>query len=481
MELEPDQQIGRFRVVRKLGSGGQGQTFEAEDPELGSRVAIKALSMESVAEWKAVELFEREARVLSGIDHPNIPAYVDYVAEGDSFFLVQELIDGVSLEDAVADGFHADTDEVRRIAKTLLRVLVYLHELHPPVIHRDIKPRNVLRSDDGRVTLVDFGAVRDAAQVDTYASTMVGTYGYMAPEQYHGEADERSDLYGLGATLVFLLTGEQPSGWPRKRLKIDVASMVSLPDDFASWLDRLIEPAPEDRFPNARAALAAMDEPAPAPRVEPRRAPSVPAPSEPPQGSRIQMKRAGSRLEIDIPADPSRAFSVSNLFMVVFSTFWLGFVAFWTLGAAAGGGLFALFSIPFWLVGFFMGFNSLRVMFGGESIELDGAKLRAVYRVFTIPWSGVAPRAPVGNVEIREKSNAMRGKGQAPPKAVAVDAGIKTHWFGLHLSDPEKAWLAETLDRHVRRAHASEVVLDLEEEEDEVSVSEEQNQEQSVW
>ncbi len=257
-----DDLAGRYTIAGALGSGASGDTFEAVDLRDGSRVALKRLALAATKDWKAVELFEREARVLAGLRHPAIPrlhdSFVVESAQGPISYLAHELAPGRSLQALVEGGWRPDENEVVRIGCFLLDVLAYLHALTPAVIHRDIKPSNIIRSDDGRMWLVDFGAVRDTAKPPTGGSTVVGTYGYMAPEQFRGHAVPESDLYGVAATLLYLLTSRPPTELPQEKLKVAFRSHVRISDKLAAWLDRALEPAPEDRFPSALAALAAL-------------------------------------------------------------------------------------------------------------------------------------------------------------------------------------------------------------------------------
>jgi serine/threonine protein kinase len=204
MELlhKPGESIAqRYRIVDILGQGGSGTTYQAQDRR-GQRVALKALSLHRMTDWKMMELFEREARVLAQLNHPAIPRYLEYfhvdTPQDRSFYIAQQLAPGQSLAVLVQKGWRANEEEVRRLAAQILEILVYLHELTPPVIHRDIKPQNIIRREDGQVFLVDFGAVQDTYH-NTFmrGSTVVGTYGYMAPEQFRGQAVPTTDLYGL--------------------------------------------------------------------------------------------------------------------------------------------------------------------------------------------------------------------------------------------------------------------------------------------
>ncbi|HEY9814508.1 MAG TPA: serine/threonine-protein kinase [Candidatus Obscuribacterales bacterium] len=289
----------RYQLTRLLGQGGMGSTYAADDLATQQAVAIKVVSLQQSADWKTLELFEREAKVLQSIDHPQIPDYLDYFhvdTESDRrFYLVQELAPGVSLADWVARGWRTDEAGVKDMAKQLLDILNYLHWLTPPVVHRDIKPRNVLRCDDGRLYLVDFGAVQAVyGNKLTHGGTFVGTYGYMPPEQFRGKAYFASDLYALGATLMFVLTGRSPADLPQRRMTIDVRDCVHVSPGFTHWLEKILEPAVEDRFHSAQEALTALHLPAPkAIEVVPR--------TLRPVGSRLAIARQPDRLDIQIP------------------------------------------------------------------------------------------------------------------------------------------------------------------------------------
>jgi serine/threonine protein kinase len=168
----------------------------------------------------------------------------------------------------VQNGWHANEAEVRRIAIQLLEILVYLHERTPALIHRDIKPQNLIRRADGQVFLVDFGAVSVYSSDRTTVAnsniiagtfgTVVGTFGYMAPEQFLGQAVPGTDLYGLGATLLFLLTHRCPADLPTDGLKFDVCDRLQISDEFADWLKKMLEPDVADRFSSAKEALAML-------------------------------------------------------------------------------------------------------------------------------------------------------------------------------------------------------------------------------
>jgi Tfp pilus assembly protein PilF len=258
----------RYRVVGVLGRGGVGTTYEAEVIATGQRVAVKQLHLwHGEGDWKGFELFQREGRVLAGLQHPAIPRYLEHLQielpSGPCFYLVQELAPGRTLRKLLDEGWRPTEAEVRVLAEQLLGVLDYLHSLSPPVIHRDLKPENVLRSDDGRLFLVDFGAVRDTYRTLSQGSTVVGTFGYMAPEQFRGHAVPATDLYGLGALLMTLVTRTPPSEIAQRKGKPDFRKHAKLTPGFASWLDTMLEAEPERRFASARQARLRLASPGP--------------------------------------------------------------------------------------------------------------------------------------------------------------------------------------------------------------------------
>jgi eukaryotic-like serine/threonine-protein kinase len=251
----------RYRILDILGEGGSGKTYRALDKQNQTEVAIKVLSLRGMSDWKTLELFDRKAKILAQLEHPAIPHYLDYfqteVAGEETFCLVQAIASGQTLISWIESGYIFSELELREIAAQILDILIYLQTFTPPIIHRDLKPQNLLRSESGKIYLVDFGAVRDTYHLTiTGGSTIVGTYGYMAPEQFRGQAVLATDLYGLGTTLLYLKSGQDPADLPVKQMKIDCRERVELSLDLANWLDRLLEPIPEDRYKNAAQALA---------------------------------------------------------------------------------------------------------------------------------------------------------------------------------------------------------------------------------
>lgn len=262
----------RYLLGERLGRNGASSTWAARDTRSDTRCVVKELSVGAVVRegsgehsWdgdftKLIDLFEREARVLAHLDHPGIPRFVDHFraeVEGDlRLYTVQEFVDGSTLDQLVRSGRHFTEDEAVRICRDVTEVLAYLHDRSPPLVHRDVKPSNVILGPDGRVHLVDFGSVRNLVDSDPLdGKTIVGTYGYMPMEQYEGRAVPQSDFYALGMTLVFLLSHRDPTTIPRTGLTLDFRSHVRVSERFARLITWMITATPEDRPPDAAAIL----------------------------------------------------------------------------------------------------------------------------------------------------------------------------------------------------------------------------------
>jgi hypothetical protein len=255
----------RFELGRPLGQGTFGTTYLGRELATGRAVAIKCLPLGGLPEWKPVELFEREARVLRSLDHPGVPGFVDAFEDDDPegghrFYIVSEHIEGPTLDAEIARGRRWNPEQALALFQALLETLGYLHSLSPRVIHRDVKPGNVVLRPDGQPVLVDFGSVRDvAARQASGGMTIAGTAGYMAPEQAMGISDRRSDLYGLGATMVHVLTHVHPSDLPRTGLRPRLGDLAGIDAELGRILERLLEPDPERRFASAKEVLQALD------------------------------------------------------------------------------------------------------------------------------------------------------------------------------------------------------------------------------
>jgi len=214
---EQDILQGRYRVVRSIKSGGMGAVYEAIDNKLaGTACAIKEVlpsALQGPDAQYVLQSFDSEVKALANLEHPNIPRVRDYFEQDGSRFIVLDLVKGKSLDEELREHLKItqrpmDPAVVALDMITVLETLHYLHTRRPRIVHRDVKPANLIRDETGRVKLVDFGIAR--ALESQRPQTQVGTPGYCAPEQMSGKAEPRSDVYSVGATLYHLCSGHTP-------------------------------------------------------------------------------------------------------------------------------------------------------------------------------------------------------------------------------------------------------------------------------
>ena len=260
----------RYEIQKQLGKNPGRKTLLAKDLETQKLVVVKLLNFDVDFDWQDLKLFEREAQIIEELSHPAIPKYLDsFKVDSDSskgFGLVQTYIPAKSLEEHIQSGRTFSEAEVKQIGKALLEVLNYLHTRQPAVIHRDIKPSNILlgnRSGNhvGEVYLVDFGSVKTTAQQQGGTMTVVGTYGYMSQEQFGGRSVPASDLYSLGATLIYLVTGSHPADLLGGDMVIEFEESVNLSSDFINWLKWMTQTTLKKRPNSAEVALKELENP----------------------------------------------------------------------------------------------------------------------------------------------------------------------------------------------------------------------------
>ena len=326
--FEPQILRDRYQIQRQLGRNAGRRTLLAQDLHTQEQVVLKILIFNSDFRWDDLKLFEREAETLKSLSHAAIPRYQDYfelnLPNCRGFVLVQTYIDATSLQDWIKRGRTFSELEVKQIAKALLNVLMYLHSRNPPTIHRDIKPSNILLTSDrtahqvGNLYLVDFGSVQTNIR-KTGTMTIVGTYGYMPPEQFSGRAFPASDLYSLGATLIYLVTGTHPADLLQEDLQIQFEPLTHLSASFVQWLKQITHPNRLQRFTSAQLALQALEQPNfQFQVVESTR--STPITLQKPDGSKISLRKDAETLEIYVPPQNSiRGLGCSFLFMTAFT------------------------------------------------------------------------------------------------------------------------------------------------------------------
>jgi predicted Ser/Thr protein kinase len=257
---------GGYRVERVLAQGPHGRVYRAHAAD-GSVLALKELQFASVPGAQQIDAFEREAATLKRLHHPRIPRFIQSFAEGEGvhlrLYLAAEFIEGDMLSTRIAQR-PFDAAALRDVAAQVLTVLAYLHKLG--VIHRDIKPDNLILRPNGEVVLVDFGSARRLEGSRTFGSTLVGTFGYMPTEQLGGTVDATSDLYALGATLLHAATGRPPSDLLAGDFSLKVPAGIPLRE----LIERLVQPRRERRLPSADAALHLLQNPGANVAVRPR-------------------------------------------------------------------------------------------------------------------------------------------------------------------------------------------------------------------
>jgi serine/threonine protein kinase len=253
----------RYMLQKTMGSNGSRQTWLGEDLLTSGLVTFKCLYFGEDTQWRDLRLLEREVAMLKSLDHPRIPSFIDAFweekVEGHYCCLVQRYIPGDSLAERLAGGERLNFEAVKYFVRSMLLILEYLHNQLPPVVHRDLKPSNIVVGADGEYYLIDFGAVK-ATDEQNRTITVVGTFGYAAMEQFAGRSVPASDLYGLGQTIVHLLTGKNPADLQLEELELFLRYSPSLDASFRKWLSKMIEPDVRNRYSSASEALIAFNE-----------------------------------------------------------------------------------------------------------------------------------------------------------------------------------------------------------------------------
>ncbi|HEY7732208.1 MAG TPA: protein kinase, partial [Gaiellaceae bacterium] len=200
---------GRYRLERKLGSGGMADVWLAEDQELGRRVAVKILHGRYASDEQFVERFRREATHAAGLSHPNIVSIFDRGEADGSYYIVMEYVEGRTLKELLVTRGPCPVPVAISYTRQIVAALRYAHR--NGIIHRDIKPHNVIVDHEGRVKVTDFGIARAGTSQMTEAGSIIGTAQYLSPEQARGApVEESSDLYSTGVVLYEVLTGKTP-------------------------------------------------------------------------------------------------------------------------------------------------------------------------------------------------------------------------------------------------------------------------------
>ncbi len=273
----------RYLILRKLGSGGMAEVYLAEDEELGRKVALKMLNERHARDEQFVERFKREARNAAGLSHPHIVRIYDRGQAEGTYYIAMEYLDGPTLKELLVRKGPTPPLTAIKFAREILSALAEAHRHE--IVHRDIKPHNVIVSPDWNVKVTDFGIARSGASQMTEAGSIVGTAQYLSPEQARGKpVDQRSDLYSLGIVLYEMLTGKVPFTGDAA-VEIAMKHLSAVPDppsklrpeishDLDAVVMRALAKDPDQRYSSAEemdADLARVARGAPRSRTRPRR------------------------------------------------------------------------------------------------------------------------------------------------------------------------------------------------------------------
>jgi serine/threonine protein kinase len=276
--------LGKYKLLDRIGFGGMGQVFLAEHGAMRRRVAIKVLPPDRAENEFSRERFLREARAIGQLDHPNLVRAFDVDSDAGVFFLVMEFVDGVSFHDLVTKHGPVDPARAAHFLWQAAHGLAYLSANH--LVHRDIKPANLLVDRQGTVKILDLGLVRSAADTENDLTRqegvkILGTADYLAPEQAVNcsAVDVRADIYSLGATGYFLLTGRPPFGGDKVAHKL-IAHQVqavqpvhevnpNVPPELSDVISKMLAKKPANRYQTPGELLAALEPWAASPQAPP--------------------------------------------------------------------------------------------------------------------------------------------------------------------------------------------------------------------
>jgi serine/threonine protein kinase len=303
--------VGDYKIARELGQGGMGKVFLATAPD-GKSVALKTMvfpaNLDARARWETVERFQREARAARSLEHPGICQVLDIGADEETYFIVMEYCAGHDLRQQIDESGAMPVPRCLEVMRQVCEALAYAHD--QGIIHRDIKPDNIMLLQDGSAKLMDFGLASIVHETGlTQTGVTLGTLFYMSPEQARGEKlDARSDIFSFGATFYEMLTGRRafdgdaPGAIINEVLNKEVELPASLPLEVSRALGRCLRKRANHRFQNVRELIFALDLAAGSPAVggtvvlPTSPAAAAPPASAPPAARAPSAPRAGSTL-----------------------------------------------------------------------------------------------------------------------------------------------------------------------------------------
>lgn len=252
---------GKYKILSKIGQGGMSNVYMAINEKANKTWAIKEMRKSGIVDFESVKQgLVTETNILKSLKHPNLPSIVDVLEDEESFLIVMDYIEGNSLRQILQEHGTIPQKYVVSWAKILCDVLLYLHGQDSPIIYRDMKPGNIMLKPDGSLMLIDFGTAREFKVKNRGDTVCLGTVGYAAPEQFGGmgQTDARTDIYGLGATMYHLLTGNNP-GKPPYEMKRVRQMNPSLSGGLEKIIEKCTQKNPKDRYQSAAELMYALE------------------------------------------------------------------------------------------------------------------------------------------------------------------------------------------------------------------------------
>lgn len=434
------------RHVAALDTAGISESHCIESAD-GDRQVLKILRLAEVDRWKAVELFEREAEALQRLDHPKIPTYLDFrtdVREPDTpegsgsvtLTVRREWIPGESLH-ARLDAAHPEAAlnaaELGAFLDEALEILGYLHGQNPPVVHRDVTPEHFILTPDASLKLVGFGGLQSILPQTRGGSTFVGTRGYMAVEQMMGRAVPASDLYGLAATAVHLVTGAHPGDLLRTEGDENLLSRLQkagVSQGHIALLASMLRPEPGDRPPDAKAAARRLEKTTALTRASDIELALIDEPAPKAIDARVPEDTESEPVSVTVPKE---GYTTKQWWLTVAGIIiGLGFMANYALhGAwiitAALGVVFA-----------WSGYKILDATRGANELELDGPRLTKRNRLAgSSEW----------DLESADSITWDRDDADRSYYQVQIEIDGSTHTVASRLNRPRAVWLTDFLQR----------------------------------
>ena len=428
----------RYQIERVLGWGNMGTTYKAFDLKTRHIVAVKQLHLMRMKMWKTLEMFEREAKILQQLDHPNIPSYIEYFSldmpSDVEFLLVQEYIEGKTLQQLVEEGWRGTETEILEIFQQLVAILSYLHSLRPPVIHRDINPKNIIFSPTRKVNLVDFGAVQEKIRTTVFGgSTIVGTFGYVPFEQFTGRAVPASDYYALGATLLYLFTHRHPVDFPTENLKPKFHPFLQASPKIFRLLDKLLEPSVQKRLNSPEQVTSLLEK----------------SDKETPTANKISVSKPfGTKIKkiikkphhvcFHVPAKNSRG---KRTLLLIGS---IGHLGLATMLVSPGVPLLYFFSIPCWVLSGVAFWLWMKGTFGHILLDLSPEHVTIHQKCFGLGYSRKLP-----TVSLRPSDVTYHFEKKEP--VLGINHAGKTLEIGsrLLLRNTEVEWLIQEIKAYI--------------------------------